>query len=170
MGGFPLDFAAILWFGLPSSRRLLSAFAFIASVAAVILMIRLYSAAYDGTFAESMHIVVPEVAILMVSLIGIRLERRRHSSAPRTPSLMRSAQSSSLMLPFRITSPQMSESCLIKATYSLRDRVAGCRPLSSYLLFTSGSAITWRIAAAKKFMIGSGVPGGASMPYQFHAT
>jgi hypothetical protein len=76
-GGFPLGFAAILVFCSFSSRRLLAALAFIATIAAVILAVRLYGAALDGTFGESMHLLVPEAAILVVSLFGALMETRR---------------------------------------------------------------------------------------------
>jgi hypothetical protein len=79
MGGFPLGFAAILWFSLFSSRRFLPALGLIATVATVILVIRLYSAALDGTFGASAHILAPEVAILAVAFAGIWMERRRVS-------------------------------------------------------------------------------------------
>lgn len=79
IGGFPLGFAVVLWFSLLSSSRYLPALSLVATVAAVILFVRLYSAAHDGTFNESLHILVPEMAILVVSLIGIRMERRRRA-------------------------------------------------------------------------------------------
>lgn len=77
IGGFPLSIAAILAFCLLSRRRHLMALALIATVASVLLVIRLYSAAYDGTFAESLHIIVPESAIVAISLLSLRLEQRR---------------------------------------------------------------------------------------------
>jgi hypothetical protein len=79
-GGFPLAFAAILVFCLFSSRRLLAALWSIATVAAVILVVRLFGAAWDATFAQSAHLLIPEAAILAVSLLGAALEatRRRH--------------------------------------------------------------------------------------------
>ena len=39
--------------------------------------LRLYGAALDGTFGESMHLLVPEAAILVVSLFGALMETRR---------------------------------------------------------------------------------------------
>jgi len=65
-----LGFAAILVFCLFSSRRLLAALASIAIVAAVILAVRLYGAELDGTFRQSAHLLIPEVAILLASLLG----------------------------------------------------------------------------------------------------
>jgi len=82
-GGFPLGFAVILVFCLFSSRRLLAAMASIATIAAVILAVRLYRAIQDGTLSQSAHILIPEVVLLAISLLGVMMEtkRRRHHSA-----------------------------------------------------------------------------------------
>ena len=53
--------------------------------------------------------------------------------------------------------------------YSARGIVAGCRPASSYFAFTTGSAITFRMAAVSTAITGSGVLGGAAIAYQFSA-
>jgi hypothetical protein len=76
-GGFPLGFAAILMFCLFSSRRLLAALSSIVTIAAVILAVRLYGAAQDATFSQSAHILIPEVILLVVSLLGAVLESKR---------------------------------------------------------------------------------------------
>ena len=82
-GGFPLGFAAVLLFCLFSSRRLLAALSSIATVAAVILSVRLYGAAQDASFSQSAHILIPETALLVVSLLGAVMEtkRRQHNGA-----------------------------------------------------------------------------------------
>jgi hypothetical protein len=79
-GGFPLGFAAILLFCLFSPRRLLAALSSIATVAAVILAVRLFGAARDATFAASAHLLIPEALIFIVSLLAAAIEagRRRH--------------------------------------------------------------------------------------------
>jgi hypothetical protein len=76
-GGFPLGIAAILVFCLFSSRRLLAALSSIATIAAVILAVRLFGAARDATFAESAHLLIPEAAIFIVSLLAAAIEARR---------------------------------------------------------------------------------------------
>jgi hypothetical protein len=76
-GGFPLGIAALLLFCLFSSRRLLTALAAIATLAGVILAVRLYGAAQDGTFGQSAHLLIPETAILLVSLFAALMETRR---------------------------------------------------------------------------------------------
>jgi hypothetical protein len=80
-GGFPLGFAVLLVFCLFSSRRLLAALASIATLAAVILTVRLYGAAQDGTFGASAHLLIPETAILVVSLAAALMESRRRTLA-----------------------------------------------------------------------------------------
>jgi hypothetical protein len=81
-GGFPLGFAAILLFCLFSSRRLLAALASIATVAAIIFLVRLFGAARDATFAESAHLLIPEAVLFVVSALAASIEaRRRHAVA-----------------------------------------------------------------------------------------
>jgi hypothetical protein len=76
-GGFPLGFAVILVFCLFSSRRLLAALWSIATVAGVILCVRLCGAAVDSTFSESAHLLIPEMLILAASVLGAMIEARR---------------------------------------------------------------------------------------------
>jgi hypothetical protein len=76
-GGFPLGFAAILVFCVLSSRRLLAAVASIASVSATILLVRLFGAVQDASFEQSAHLLIPEAAILLISLIATAIEARR---------------------------------------------------------------------------------------------
>jgi hypothetical protein len=78
-GGFPLGFAVILFYCLFSSRRLLAALSFTATVAAVILLVRLYGAVADNTFKESAHLLVPETILLCVTLLGVFLETKRRA-------------------------------------------------------------------------------------------
>jgi hypothetical protein len=78
-GGFPLGFALILVFCLFSQQRLLAALASIATVAGVILAVRLYGAAQDASFSQSAHLLIPETALLVISLLGVVIEtKRRH--------------------------------------------------------------------------------------------
>jgi hypothetical protein len=80
-GGFPLGIAALLLFCLFSSRRMLAALASIATLAAVILAVRVYGAAQDGTFGQSAHLLIPETVILAVSLLAALMETRRRTPA-----------------------------------------------------------------------------------------
>jgi hypothetical protein len=70
-------------FCLFSSRRLLAALSSIATIAAVILAVRLFGAARDATFAQSAHLLIPEAVLLVVSLGAAAMEarRRRHLAA-----------------------------------------------------------------------------------------
>jgi hypothetical protein len=76
-GGFPLGFAFILAFCLFSRQRLLTALALIATVAGVILSVRLFGAVQDSTLGPSAHILVPEAVLFVVSLLGALMEVRR---------------------------------------------------------------------------------------------
>jgi hypothetical protein len=78
-GGFPLGFAAILIFCLFSSRRFLAALSSIATVAAVILAVRLFGAAQDATFGQSAHLLIPEALLLVISLLGAVMETKRRA-------------------------------------------------------------------------------------------
>jgi len=81
-GGFPLGFAVILVFCLFSQARLLAALWSIATIAAVILTVRLYGAAEDATFGQSAHLLIPETVLLAISLLGVVMEtKRRHHRA-----------------------------------------------------------------------------------------
>jgi hypothetical protein len=80
-GGFPLGIAALLLFCLFSSRRMLAALASIATLAGVILAVRVYGAAQDGTFGQSAHLLIPETVILAVSLLAVLMETRRRTLA-----------------------------------------------------------------------------------------
>ncbi|SDA57986.1 hypothetical protein [Mesorhizobium qingshengii] len=79
-GGFPLGFALILVFCLFSSRWLLAALSSIAIVTAVIFVVRVYGAAQDSTFSQSAHLLIPEAGILVVSLLGVAMEKRRRAN------------------------------------------------------------------------------------------
>jgi hypothetical protein len=78
-GGFPLGFALILLFCLFSPQRLLAALASIATVAGVILFVRLYATVLDNTLSESAHLLAPEAVITIVSLLGVWMESARRA-------------------------------------------------------------------------------------------
>jgi hypothetical protein len=82
-GGFPLGIAAILLFCLFSAERLLPALASIATIAGIILVVRLYGAAQDGTFGPSAHLLIPETIILAVAIAAAWLETRRRAREPK---------------------------------------------------------------------------------------
>jgi hypothetical protein len=78
-GGFPLGFAIILVFCLFSAKRLLAGLSLIATVTAVILLVRLYAVAVDNTFAASAHLLAPEAAITIIAVLGVWLESTRRA-------------------------------------------------------------------------------------------
>lgn len=78
-GGFPLGVALILLFCLFSSRRLLAALASIATVAAVILLVRLYAAVVDNTLSGSAHLLAPEAVVTIAALLGVWMESARRA-------------------------------------------------------------------------------------------
>jgi hypothetical protein len=57
----------------------LAALSAIATIAAVILVVRLYGAAQDATFSQSAHILIPETVLLVISLVGVVLEMKRRN-------------------------------------------------------------------------------------------
>ncbi|SDR55362.1 protein of unknown function [Rhizobiales bacterium GAS113] len=76
-GGFPLSFAMVLAFCLFSSRRHLAALSSIVTVSAVVLVVRLYGVEQDGTLSQNVHLLIPEVVILVISILGVLMETRR---------------------------------------------------------------------------------------------
>jgi cytochrome b561 len=97
-GGFPLAFAVILVFCLFSPRRHLAPLASIAIIAAVVLAVRLYGAAVDGTFGESLHLLIPETVMLAAAVLGALLEMRRRAGKPNADRGARSAERSARSL------------------------------------------------------------------------
>jgi len=82
-GGFPLGFALILLFCLFSSRWLRAALASIATVAIVILAVRIFGAAQDHTFTESAHLLAPEAVIAVIALLATAMEQARRAREAR---------------------------------------------------------------------------------------
>jgi len=80
-GGFPLGFAAILVFCLFSQQRIRPALAAIATVVAIVVAVRLYGVAQDGTLRQSVHLLIPETVIMIVALLGVLLEQKRRVQA-----------------------------------------------------------------------------------------
>ena len=78
-GGFPLGFAVILVFCLFSVAPAAGGASSIATVAAVILAVRLFGAARDATFAQSAHLLISEAAIFVgfPGCAAVEARRRR---------------------------------------------------------------------------------------------
>jgi hypothetical protein len=82
-GGFPLAFALILLACLLAERRLVTGLAILAVVAIVVTGARLLGLALDGPAPFTLHVLKPEVALIVASTTAFLLERRRrqHASA-----------------------------------------------------------------------------------------
>jgi hypothetical protein len=57
----------------------LAALSSIVTVATVILAVRPDGAVQDATFSQSAHLLIPETALLVISLLGVAMERKRRN-------------------------------------------------------------------------------------------
>ncbi len=81
-GGFPLGFAAALAGCLMSTRRLLTGVSLVAVVVGAATFARIQGLVLDGMTAYNVGLLRPEFALLLLSSIGIALERRRIATTP----------------------------------------------------------------------------------------
>ena len=82
LGGFPLGFAAALAGCLISTKRLLTGVSLVAVVIGAATLARVQGLVLDGRTAYNLGLLRPEVALLLLSSIGIVLERRRLAAIP----------------------------------------------------------------------------------------
>src|SRR4249920_3917593 len=76
-GAFPLGFAIIVFSCLISTRRLLRGLFFVGTIIVVATVVRIYGAVMDGTTPETHKVLRPEIALSILSVVGIVLELRR---------------------------------------------------------------------------------------------
>jgi hypothetical protein len=76
-GGFPLGFAVALFGCAMSTRRLLGGLFLLASIAGAVTLTRLQGIALDGATPYNLLLLRPEIALCVLSAVGIVLERRR---------------------------------------------------------------------------------------------
>lgn len=76
-GGFPLAFAIILLSCLAAERRLLAGLAFLTVLAIVVTAARLLGLVLDGPAPFTVHVLKPEVGLIIASTTAFFLERRR---------------------------------------------------------------------------------------------
>jgi hypothetical protein len=76
-GGFPLAFALILAACLSAERRLASGLAVLMLVASVLTAARLLGLVLDGPAPFTVHVLKPELALVLASATAFALERRR---------------------------------------------------------------------------------------------
>jgi hypothetical protein len=80
-GAFPLGCGVFTFGCLISKGRVSTGLSFVATIVGVILIVRIYGMLVDGTVQESMVLIRPEVALLVLCFIGMIIEssRRRHT-------------------------------------------------------------------------------------------
>jgi len=76
-GGFPLGFAFALLGCLVSTKRLLGGLFLLASIAGAATLARLQGIVLDGATPYNLLLLRPEIALCVLSAVGIVLERRR---------------------------------------------------------------------------------------------
>lgn len=81
LGGFPLGFAIVLLTCLAADRRLLVGLGFLAVVAIVVTAARVLGLVLDGPAPFTLHVLRPEVALIIASTTAFFLERRRRQLA-----------------------------------------------------------------------------------------
>src|SRR5204862_81312 len=77
LGGFPLGFAIALFGCLISNRRLLTGVSLVVAVVGAATLARIQGLVLDGSTAYNLGLLRPEFALLVLSTVGIILERRR---------------------------------------------------------------------------------------------
>ena len=75
--GFPLSFAIIALSSLIFPRRLLAGLYMVLTVASVIIAVRILGISLDHSASETAGLLAPEVVLLTLSVIAIRLESGR---------------------------------------------------------------------------------------------
>lgn len=75
-GGFPLGVAAALIASAVSTDRLKNGVVIVLAVVGAITAARIQGLALDGETASNLHLLVPELAILVLSIAALVLERR----------------------------------------------------------------------------------------------
>lgn len=79
-GGFPLGIAIALVMSIQSKERLLTGLFLLASIAGAATATRLQGIVLDGATPYNLGLLRPEVALCVLSAVGIILERRRRGA------------------------------------------------------------------------------------------
>ena len=82
-GGFPLGYAVALLGCLVSTRRLLGGLLLLSSIAGAATLTRLQGIVLDGATPYNLSLLRPEIALWVLSAVGIILERRRRRRGER---------------------------------------------------------------------------------------
>ena len=91
-GGFPLAFAIILLTCVVAVRRLLTGLGALAVIATVLTAVRLLGLVLDGAAPFTVHVLKPEIALVVASAVAFVVERRRRLTAEGLPSIQRLAE------------------------------------------------------------------------------
>ena len=91
-GGFPLSFALILLACLVAERRLLMGLALLATIAVVVTAARVLGLVLDGPAAFTLHVLKPEIGLILLSTLGLFFERRRTEGSTSAPQPRVTAQ------------------------------------------------------------------------------
>jgi len=77
LGGFPLAFAIIILACLLSKRRILAGLYMLLTVVGIVLIVRVVGMVVDSSVKESVHLLIPEIVLLTLSLIALGVELKR---------------------------------------------------------------------------------------------
>ena len=77
LGGFPLAFAIIILACLLSKRRILAGLYMLLTVVGIVLIVRVVGMVVDSSVKESVHLLIPEIVLLIISLIALGVELKR---------------------------------------------------------------------------------------------
>lgn len=83
-GAFPLAFAIITASCLIAKRRLLAGIYILLTVLAVAIFVRVGGMIADSSAKENMRLLVPEIVLLVISLVALNVELRRRRYEPGT--------------------------------------------------------------------------------------
>ncbi|HZI55371.1 MAG TPA: hypothetical protein VFF39_01285 [Verrucomicrobiae bacterium] len=78
-GAFPLAFAIITLSCLISKQRLLAGIYIVLTVVTIALLVRVAGMIADNSVKESMRVLIPEIVLMVISVVALSVElRRRH--------------------------------------------------------------------------------------------
>jgi hypothetical protein len=80
-GAFPLGCALFVLLCLATSSLRKTGLAFVALIVGTALGVRIFGVIADGTFAESVHLLIPETVLLTLSLVAYAGERLASASS-----------------------------------------------------------------------------------------
>jgi hypothetical protein len=80
-GAFPLGFAIILMACLVSERRLLLGLRLLSTLVVVLTAVRILGLIVDGPAAFTLKVLRPEIALTLLSTVGVYLESKRRARA-----------------------------------------------------------------------------------------